>query len=70
MTEIKQHRDVPAGVHVDQRNSGSMRSTPAGGELPRSEYMKQPLGAAPSTTQPAPAQPQRVAPTPPGTRWP
>jgi hypothetical protein len=37
MTEIKQHRDVPPGTRV-QRNSGHIRTTPAGGEVDRSQY--------------------------------
>jgi hypothetical protein len=39
MTEkINQHRPIPAGAPEVRHNSGGMRSTPAGGQVPREQY--------------------------------
>jgi hypothetical protein len=56
MTEVKQHRDVPSGVRVDQRNSGGIRTTPAGGEVSREQYYQPsppPLTVDQTTQDPA-----------------
>jgi hypothetical protein len=51
MTKINQHGDIPPTAPPVTHNSGSMRSTPAGGEVPRDQY-RQPVPAptpAPTT---------------------
>lgn len=40
MTKINQHREIPAGAPPVTHNSGSIRTTPAGGEVPRDQYQK------------------------------
>jgi hypothetical protein len=50
MTRIQQHREIPPAVSIPvQHNSGSMRSTPAGGEVPRDQYQRPTPAPAPST---------------------
>jgi len=50
MTKVNQHGDIPAGAPQVQHNSGSMRSTPAGGAVSPDQY----VGKAPAPA-PAPA---------------
>lgn len=44
MTEVKQHRDVPASAPPVQHNSGHIRTTPAGGQVLPDQY-RQPAPA-------------------------
>jgi hypothetical protein len=38
MSEIHKHRPIPADAPPVTHNSGNVRSTPAGGEVPRGQY--------------------------------
>jgi hypothetical protein len=40
MTKINQHRDIPPGAPPVTHNSGSVRSTPAGGEVSRDQWQR------------------------------
>ncbi len=38
MTKIEQHLPTPASVPQPTRNSGNIRTTPAGGQVSRDQY--------------------------------
>jgi hypothetical protein len=40
MTKINQHRDIPPTAPPVNHNSGSVKSTPAGGEVSRDQWQK------------------------------
>jgi hypothetical protein len=40
MSKINQHRDIPPTAPPVTHNSGSVRTTPAGGEVSRDQWQK------------------------------
>lgn len=42
MSEINRHRPIPPGAPPVQHNSGTIRSTPAGGQVSTGQYQSTP----------------------------